>query len=89
MVEKLLYIGGLKNMENDLIIRFEKEDRKIVVNISQPDLAQLIHVIVAERLNVSKENIEISTENGEFDKEEFQEILISVHEEFSQEIEKF
>jgi hypothetical protein len=76
-------------MENDLIIRFEKEDREIVVNISQPDLAQLIHAIVAERLNVSKENIEISTENGEFDKEEFQEILISVHEEFSQEIENF
>lgn len=76
-------------MGNELIIRFKEENREIVVNILQPDLAQLIHAIVAEHLDVSKENIEINTANNEFDKEEFLDILISVHEEFSQEIDIF
>ena len=76
-------------MENDLNIRFIKENINITINILQPDLAKLIHEIVAENLHVSKENIEISTENSDFDKDDFLEILINVHEEFVEEIEKF
>lgn len=76
-------------MENDLNIKFKQENLDININILQPDLAKLIHEIVANNLNVTKENVEISTENLEFDKEEFLEILINVHEEFVQEIEKF
>lgn len=76
-------------MENDLCIKFKEENVDITINILQPDLASLIHQIVANDLKVTKENIEISTENVEFDKEEFLEILINVHEEFAQEIEKF
>lgn len=76
-------------MENDLNIRFIKEEINIPINILQPDLAKLIHDIVAKHLYVSKENIEISTENSDFDKDDFLEILINVHEEFVEEIEKF
>lgn len=76
-------------MENNLNIKFKQENVDININILQPDLAKLIHEIVANNLNVTKENVEISTENLEFDKEEFLEILVSVHEEFVQEIEKF
>lgn len=76
-------------MENDLIIKFKQENLDISINILQPDLANLIHEIVANNLSVTKENVEISTENSEFDKEEFLEILVNVHEEFVQEIEKF
>lgn len=76
-------------MENDLYIKFKKENIDIPINILQPDLAKLIHKIVANNLKVTKENIEICTENSEFDKEEFLEILINVHEEFDKEIGKF
>ncbi len=76
-------------MENDLIIKFKRENMDISINILQPDLAKLIHEIVANNLSVTKENVEISTENSEFDKEEFLEILVNVHEEFVQEIEEF
>lgn len=76
-------------MENNLCIKFRKEEVEVNINIQQPDLANLIHEIVGKNLCVSKENISIDTENQEFDKEEFLEILISVHEEFSEEINKF
>ena len=76
-------------MENNLRIKFIEENIEVSINILQPDLAKLIHEIVANNLRVIKENIEISTENSEFDKEEFLEILINVHEEFVQEIDKF
>lgn len=89
MVGRLLYIGELKNMENDLSIKFKKENIDITINILQPDLAHLIHQIVGNNLIVTKENIEICADNLEFDKEEFLEILLSVHEEFVQEIDEF
>lgn len=76
-------------MENNLNIKFKQENLDINISILQPDLAKLIHEIVANNLCVTKENVEISTENLEFDKEEFLEILVHVHEEFVQEIEKF
>lgn len=76
-------------MENNLNIKFKQENLDINISILQPDLAKLIHEIVANNLCVTKENVEISTENSEFDKEEFLEILVNVHEEFVQEIEKF
>lgn len=76
-------------MENNLNIKFKQENLDINISILQPDLAKLIHEIVANNLCVTKENVEISTENLEFDKEEFLEILVNVHQEFVQEIEKF
>ena len=76
-------------MENNLYIKFKEEDVDVIINILQPDLANLIHEIVMKNLKVTKENTEVSTENSEFDKEEFLEILINVHEEFVQEIERF
>lgn len=76
-------------MENNLKIGFRQEETEVVINIQQPDLAKLIHDVVSKNLNVSRENIEISTENQEFDKEEFLDIFISVHEEFFDEINKF
>lgn len=76
-------------MENDLCIKFKEENVDVIINILQPDLANLIHEIVAKNLKVTKENVGISTENLEFDKEEFLEILVNVHEEFVQDIERF
>ena len=89
MVERLLFIGELKNMENKLVVKFIGEDKEVDLDIDQPDLANLIHLIVAEHLLVTKDNVEISTENTEFDKEEFLNMLIEVHEEFNKEIDTF
>lgn len=76
-------------MENNLEIFFIKENETITINIEQPDLSGLIHKIVAKNLCVTRENVEIKTENDNFDKEEFLSILVEVHEEFSKEIELF
>ena len=76
-------------MENKLKILFKKEQKEVGLNIANPDLAQLVHKVVAERLVVSKENVEILTEDDNFDTEEFLDILVCVYEEFCGEIEKF
>lgn len=76
-------------MENKINILFVKENINIQIDIQQPDLANLIHKIVAEHLLVSKENIEIFSDNSSFDKEEFLELLIEVHEDFCEEIDMF
>lgn len=76
-------------MENKINILFKKEDKSIEIDIQQPDLSNLIHRIVAEHLLVSEDNIEISTDESNFDKEEFKELLIEVHEDFCEEINKF
>ena len=76
-------------MENEIEIEFIKEKRNIILDIKQPDLADLVHSIVGEHLFVSKENVKITTENVNFDKEEFLDLLIDVHEEFCDEINKF
>ena len=76
-------------MENNIKIIFQNEDREILLNILQPDLAQVIHIIVSENLVVSKENILIESDNQEFDKDEFLDILVTVYDEFSEEISKF
>lgn len=89
MVEKLLFIGELKNMENKLVIKFIGEGKEVDLDIDQPDLANLIHMVVAEHLSVTEDNVEIITENIEFDKEEFLNMLIEVHEEFNKEIDTF
>ena len=89
MEVKQQYIGELKNMENRIILCFREEGKKIELDIQQPDLANLIHRIIAEHLTVSRENVEIKTDNDKFDAEEFLELLIDVHEEFSEEIDKF
>jgi hypothetical protein len=76
-------------MENKVNIIFKKENVNVEINIRQPDLANLVHRIVAEHLMVSKDNIEISSDEENFDKEEFLELLIEVHEDFCEEINKF
>ena len=76
-------------MENRINILFIKEDINIAIDIQQPDLSNLIHKIIGEHLSVSRENIKISTENENFDKEEFLDLLIEVHGEFYDEIDKF
>ena len=70
-------------MENNIKIIFQNEDREILLNILQPDLAQVIHIIVSENLVVSKENVLIESDNQEFDKDEFLDILVTVYDEFS------
>lgn len=76
-------------MENKINVLFVKENINIQIDIQQPDLANLVHRIIGEHLLVSRENIEILTENDRFDKEEFLELLIEVHEDFCEEIDKF
>lgn len=76
-------------MENKISVLFVNENINIQIDIQQPDLANLVRRIIGEHLLVSRENIEISTENDRFDKEEFLELLIEVHEDFGEEIDKF
>ena len=38
-------------MENDLCIKFKEENVDVSINILQPDLANLVHEIVAKNLN--------------------------------------
>lgn len=76
-------------MENKINISFIKEEKNIEIDIQQPDLSNLVHKIIAEHLLVSETNIEISTDNDNFDKEEFLQMLIEVHQDFCEEIDKF
>lgn len=76
-------------MENKIEIKFKKEETKIDIDIQQPDLANLVHNIISQHLEVTKDNIDIFTDNSNFDKEEFLELLIDVHEDFCEEINKF
>ena len=66
-------------MENKINISFIKEEKNIEIDIQQPDLSNLVHKIIAEHLLVSETNIKISTDNDNFDKEEFLQMLIEVH----------
>lgn len=76
-------------MENKLIIIFKKEQKEIELDITNPDFANLIHMIVAEKLEMTKENVEISTDAENFDVDELLDILVCVHGEFCEEIETF
>lgn len=76
-------------MENKIEILFKKENKTIVLDIKQPDLAHMVHTIIAEHLDVSKDNLVISSNEDNFDKEEFLDLLIEVHGEFCVEINKF
>lgn len=76
-------------MENKIAILFKKENKTIELDIKQPDLANLVQTIISEHLLVSKNNLEISSNENNFDKEEFLDLLIEVHGEFSDEINKF
>ncbi len=76
-------------MENKIKIVFRKEEIEIELDINQPDLANLVHRIIAEHLQVSKENIDMKSDNNNFDKEEFLELLIEVNDDFIEEIDKF
>ena len=73
-------------MENKINISFIKEEKNIEIDIQQPDLSNLVHKIIAEHLLVSETNIKISTDNDNFDKEEFLQMLIEVHQDFCEEI---
>lgn len=76
-------------MENKLNIVFKRENKEITLDIANPDFAELVHKIVAEDLKMTKDNVEISTEVENFDKDELLDILVGVHEEFCEEIETF
>ena len=76
-------------MENKLNITFKNEKIDIELDIANPDLAELIHRIVAENLDMTKENVEITTEVEEFDTDELLDIMVTVHEEFCKEIDIF
>lgn len=76
-------------MENKVNILFEKENEEIELDISNPDLANLVHIIVSEQLEVTRENLKLTTNVENFDTTEFLDILVSVHNEFQEEIEKF
>lgn len=76
-------------MENELMIKFLVESEEFILDIKQPDLAKLIHIVVEKNLMVTKENIRMETESKEFDVDEFLDIFIGVYEEFSEEITKF
>ena len=76
-------------MENKIVILFKTEEKEIEIDIANPDFANLIHRGVAEKLDMTKENVEISTEVKNFDTDELLDILVSVHEEFCEEIETF
>ena len=76
-------------MENKIEILFKKENKTIALDIKQPDLAHMVHTIIAEHLDVSKDNLVISSNEDNFDKEEFLDLLIEVHGEFCVEINKF
>lgn len=76
-------------MENKIKISFQEEDFALELDINQPDLAKIVHEIVSRHLVVSKENVTINTDNEEFDEEEFLDILVSVYEDFNEEINQF
>lgn len=76
-------------MENKLIFTFKDQNERFELDITQPDLAKLVQLVIEKNLLVSKENISLATVNQEFDVEEFLDIFISVHEEFKVEIDKF
>lgn len=75
-------------MENNIKIHFIKENTDILLNIEQPDLTNLIKNIVSKHLEVTKENLEIDAIDS-FDIEEFSNLIVSVNEEFREEIDKF
>ena len=76
-------------MENKIQITFINEKINIEIDIQQPDLANLVHRIIAEHLLVTSDNLRITTDEENFDKEEFRDLLIDVHKDFCEEIEKF
>lgn len=76
-------------MENKLKILFKNEKIDMELDIANPDLAELIHRIVEEKLDMTKENVEITTEVEGFDADELLDIMVNVHEEFCEEIETF
>lgn len=84
----MLYNGGLRNMENNIKINFIKENTDILLNIEQPDLTNLIKNIISKHLEVTKENIKVDADDT-FDIDEFINLILSVHEEFREEIDKF
>lgn len=76
-------------MENNIIIKFKKEGEQITLGFDQPNLGELIKKILKENLEVSAENVEVESTVQDFDQKEFKSILVSVHEEFVEEINKF
>ena len=76
-------------MENKIEIKFLKENTTIDIDIQQPDLAGLVRKIIAKHLDVSMENMKMSSTNEQFDTDEFSKLLIEVHEEYRCEIDSF
>lgn len=76
-------------MDNKIKIIFKKEEREIDLDITNPDLAMLVHAVITEQLEMTKENVDITTKIDNFDTEELLDIFVCAHEEFCDEIEKF
>lgn len=76
-------------MDNKIKIIFKKEEKEIDLDITNPDLAMLVHAVITEKLEMTKENVDITTKIENFDTDELLDIFICAHEEFCDEIEKF
>ena len=46
MVVRSQFIGGWISMENKIVILFKNEEKKIEIDIANPDFANLIHRVV-------------------------------------------
>lgn len=77
-------------MENKISVCFNKEKDSFVLDISQPDLNGLIHLIIENHYDVSVENVTVTCDDEEaFDCETFKNMLVEVHEEFVLDIDNF
>lgn len=89
MVERMLLGRGLKNMGNKIIIHFIAENIDIELDFDQPDLSLFVKRVLSEHLRVTDDNLRINSTVDAFDTKEFAEILVNVHEEFVQDLDRF
>ena len=85
----MLLERGLKDMESKISIHFNQENVDIELDFEQPDLSLFVKKVLAEHLKVTDSNIQITSTVEGFDTKEFTEILVSVHEEFEEELNQF
>lgn len=77
-------------MENKVLVSFLKENDCFELDINQPDLSGLIHLILKKHIVVTADNISVTCDDeDDFDCELFKDMLIEVHDEFSAEIDTF
>lgn len=76
-------------MENKINIHFNQENTDVELDFEQPDLSLFVKKVLSEHLSVTNSNIIITSTVDSFDTKEFAEILVSVHEEFEEELSLF